>query len=119
MERQKSVKPKTKKNTDELQPKEHVKELSGSSSPMYKHSRDPSASSEVSEEGTRQYCKALNYNLAKTPEDLMFVKGDIIQIVERISENKWLVPTKFLYSYHFSGLLCSRESTLANLISNP
>jgi len=61
------------------------------------HSRDASASSDVSDEGSRQYCKAITHNIAKTDDDLMFIKGDLIQIVDKISDSSWLV----IMHHHF------------------
>ena len=58
------------------------------------HSRDASASSDVSDEGSRQYCKAITHNIAKTDEDLMFIKGDLIQVVDKISDSCWLVSER-------------------------
>jgi len=66
------------------------------------HSRDASASSDVSDEGSRQYCKAITHNIAKTDDDLMFIKGDVIQIVDKISDSSWLVNINIFDFFFFS-----------------
>ena len=65
---------------------QHPKDHSGS-----KHSRDPSAMSDVSDDGPKEFCRAVTHNLAKSPDDLMFLKGDVIQVVEKKSGTRWVV----------------------------